>query len=618
MCGISGILTQDKNLNINSILETMLRCLQHRGPDDSGLHIQTTRSNNVIGLGNNRLAVIDLSTAGHQPMQDPESKNWIVHNGEIYNFLELREYLHMKGHQFRSRTDTEVILKAYTEWGIGCLEHFKGMFAFAIWDDQKQCLWLARDRLGVKPLYYYQNENTFIFSSEIRSLLTSRCIPKTLSPTGIDTYLALGGVREPWTIIDQVYSLPAGYHAILNDDKLTLHPYWSPPELTNREYSFWPRERIVGRLRDLLAESIRMRLLSDVPLGIFLSGGVDSSSIVSLATHNSSSMPTTISIVFNEREYSEAGSIQLVAKHFNTRHSEILLTSEEMVRSLPHALAAMDQPSFDGINTYFVSKSARQAGMTVVLSGIGGDELFGGYPSFQWAPRLEKLKTNTPAWMRKVVHNVIKAGLKNNSRSQKLQQWFGDQNYYNQAYYLVRELFSPDVRQLLIPELKSTSGYHPSVKVCNDQFNQISILELTDYLKNVILRDSDSMSMAHSLEIREPFLDHQIIEFLLSLPGNIKTQGSIRKSLLVEAIDNLPSEITHRKKQVFHLPFRYWLRGPLKNEVQETLCEPNRYLHTIFDTAAASNIWLNFQEDLTSWVRPWSLYVLRKWVHQNL
>ncbi|NPV76926.1 MAG: asparagine synthase (glutamine-hydrolyzing) [Anaerolineae bacterium] len=618
MCGISGIITGNSNLDIRTIVSSMTGKLYHRGPDDAGCHFQSILGGRSLGIGNTRLPIIDLTPAGHQPMPDNSTGNWIVYNGEIYNFLELRNLLEKKGHRFISATDTEVILKAYSEWGRECLRWFRGMFSFALWDEHENLLWLVRDRLGVKPLYYYHKGDLLIFASEVRALLASGCISKTLSLEGIDSYLALGGVRDPWTIIREVYSMPAGSYGIYKDNKFTLHTYWSPPQEINDQYSGWAREKIVQKLREKLFESVHLRLLSDVPLGIFLSGGVDSSSIVSLAMENGRQTPRTVSITFKEEEYSEARSIQLVSRYFHTDHSEVLLTSEEMVNALPAALAAMDQPTFDGINTYFVSRSARQIGLTVVLSGIGGDEIFGGYPSFHWAPLLETFRNLTPAWLGKLAGAVIKASLKNNSRSQKLQRWFEEQEDYTQSYYLIRELFSPENRQLLIPGLTQNRNNTKNGLHSQDQFNQISILELTDYLRNILLRDSDCMSMAHSLELREPYLDHHLVEFLLSLPGEVKAQGAVPKSLLVEAIGNLPPDITRRKKQVFHLPFKHWLHGSLQGEMEAALLTSDQGKLSVFDTNIAQDIWQDFLEERTSWVRPWALYVLRKWVNNNL
>ncbi|MCC6147937.1 MAG: asparagine synthase (glutamine-hydrolyzing) [Anaerolineaceae bacterium] len=617
MCGISGILTDNDSLNIQEIVYLMTEKLRHRGPNDIGHHFQKIRGG-VLGLGNTRLSILDLTAAGHQPMLDTPTGNRIVYNGEIYNFLDLKHLLKTKGHTFTSGTDTEMILKAYSEWGIECIHRFRGMFSFALWDEQKNLLYLVRDRLGVKPLYYYQQQGLLMFASEVRALLASGCISKELSPEGLDSYLALGGVRDPWTIIHQVFAMPAGCFATYQDTELKITSYWHPPNEIDEQYTDWKREKIIQQLREKLTESVQLRLVSDVPLGIFLSGGVDSSSIVSLATDGLKQAPHTVSIIFNERDYSEAGSIQLVARHYQTRHSEVLLTSSEMVNILPQALAAMDQPTFDGINTYFVSKAARETGLTVVLSGIGGDEVFGGYPSFRWTPLLEKFRATAPSWLGQLVRTALKASFKNNSRTYKIVRWLESPQDYPQAYSLIRELFSPDNRQLLIPGLPPAVGNMEAGLISQDKFNQVSILELTDYLRNIIVRDSDCMSMAHSLELREPFLDHQLVEFLLSLPGNIKSKGNVPKSLLVEAIGNLPPEIIHRKKQVFHLPFKHWLGGSLKPELEDILLNPNSLNPRFFNPETTGIIWNNFLEGKTSWVRPWYLYVLQKWISTNL
>lgn len=624
MCGIVGSLVLDC-CPIKPHLENMTLALSHRGPDDAGMELLAAGNNGYrLGLGHRRLAILDLSPAGHQPMQDPDTGNLIVFNGEVYNFQDIRHELEGQGDRFRSQTDTEVILKAYARYGLECLHRLRGMFAFGLWDAQQQRLFLARDRLGIKPLYYYHTSDRFLFSSEVRGLLASGLVPRQLSLAGLDSYLGLGAVQGPLTMIEHVYALPAGHYGICQDGKFTVHTYWKLPTQVNEEWEHRPRRKIVEHLRELLEESIRLRLISDVPLGAFLSGGVDSSAIASLMTRASPMPPQTVSIVFPEQEFSEAPYMRLIAQRFGSVHREIVLTAEELLETLPEALAAMDQPTFDGINTYIVSKYTRQGGLTVALSGVGGDELFGGYPSFLWAPRLERLRQWVPSPLKYGAAALIQHALRHNDRARKLGRWFQDRELGNSAYFLVRELFSPGDRRHLVPVLNSDVG-QPNGAVLDesaslDNWNRVSALELSHYMRNVLLRDTDNMSMAHGLEVRLPFLDHRLVEFLLSLPGDVKVAGNQPKALLVEAIGDLPPEIVSRRKQGFTLPFSMWLRDQLKEEVEAVLLDASGTgaLGEILDRTAVHDIWKRFLSGKGVWVRPWALYVMQQWCARHL
>jgi asparagine synthase (glutamine-hydrolysing) len=624
MCGIVGSLVLDC-CPIKPHLENMTLALSHRGPDDAGMELLPAGNNgHRLGLGHRRLAILDLSPAGHQPMQDPDTGNLIVFNGEVYNFQDIRRELEGQGHRFRSQTDTEVILKAYARYGLKCLHRLRGMFAFCLWDAQRQRLFLARDRLGIKPLYYYHTSDRFLFSSEVRGLLASGLVPRQLSLAGLDSYLALGAVQDPLTMIEHVYALPAGHYGIWQDGKFTVHTYWKLPTQVNEEWEHRPRRKIVEHLRELLEESIRLRLISDVPLGAFLSGGVDSSAIASLMTRASPMPPQTVSIVFPEQEFSEAPYMRLIAQRFGSVHREIVLTAEELFETLPEALAAMDQPTFDGINTYIVSKYTRQGGLTVALSGVGGDELFGGYPSFLWAPRLERLRQWVPGPVKYGVGALFQQALRHNDRARKLGRWFQDRDLDGCAYFLVRELFSPGDRRYLVPVLNSDVG-QPNRAVLDesaslDNWNRVSALELSHYMRNVLLRDTDNMSMAHGLEVRLPFLDHRLVEFMLSLPGDVKVAGNQPKALLVEAIGDLPPEIMSRRKQGFTLPFSMWLRDQLKEEVETVLLGTvgAGAFREVLDQTAVHGTWRRFLSGKGVWVRPWALYVMQQWCARHL
>ncbi len=337
----------------------------HRGPNDEGYYLKGS-----VGLGHRRLSVIDLSAAGHQPMSNQDGSVWIVHNGEVYNFRELRKELEGKGYCFRSNTDTEVILHLYQDCGQNCLERLNGMFAFAIWDVRKCKLILARDRLGIKPLYYYFDRGKLLFASEVRALLASGHVPRKLSLQALSSYLMLGAVQEPLAIVEEIYVLPAGHYAIWQDGKFIIKSYWKLPEEINEDLVRASKEEILEQLGELLEDSVRLRLVSDVPLGVFLSGGIDSSAILALMSQVSDIPPQTVSVVFQEEKFSEAPYARMAAEKFKTEHKEVLLTAKDMINELPKSIAAMDQPTFDGVNTYIVSKYTKEAGLTVALSGV--------------------------------------------------------------------------------------------------------------------------------------------------------------------------------------------------------------------------------------------------------
>lgn len=618
MCGVAGYCTRnlDQGDGAYSLIGKMLTSLRHRGPDDEGSDM--VRGDEwLIALGSRRLAIQDLSPAGHQPMTDARTGNCLVFNGEIYNFRELRKELEARGRTFRSHTDTEVLLQAYAEWGVGCLQRLRGMFAIALWDAKEHHLLLARDRLGEKPLYYCEQSGNFFFASEIRSLLGSGLIPPKSSIAGVNTYLATGAFQEPHTVLEDVWMLPAGHFALWKRGLLTVHPYWSLDTTENYAESPLSRAEAVRRIREALEDAVRIELISDVPLGAFLSGGIDSSAIVALMSRVSGRSPMTVSITFPEQEYSEASFQRLIAEKYRTKHTEVCLTGEDFLKELPSAIAAMDQPTFDAVNTYVVSSHTRATGLKVALSGLGADELFGGYTSFQTAPRLAALRKYVPGPVAPLVGRAIRTKLQDSDRARKLDRWLRMTDRTEDPYYLVRELFGPEERRRLAPALASETWPPPEATEKNtDWFKHVSVRELSGYMRNVILRDTDTMSMAHGLEVRVPFLDHRLVELILSLPSEFHQSGRRPKALLLDALGpGLPDAIARRGKQGFVLPFATWLRGPLRADVEATLLGTSQAdpLSDYLRRDAVAEVWNRFQRGQSSWVRPWALYVLKKW-----
>jgi asparagine synthase (glutamine-hydrolysing) len=385
MCGIAGIVTSNSGINVAPRLDSMVCSLAHRGPDSRGM-ITRTVGNWKVGLGHTRLAILDLSEAGHQPMVSGGANHWITYNGEVYNFGALRSELAIDSGEWRSSTDTEVILKAYGRWGTDTLAKLRGMFAFGIWDERKRRLLLTRDAFGIKPLYFYQSRDTLVFASEIRALLESGLVPRKLNRQGIASYLETGSCKAPLTIIDGVRSLlPGDYVSVeVNDELRVTHASFLSETYTEPCERGLPKDRAAAaaELFEVLKESVRLHLVSDVPLGVFLSGGVDSSALVALMKEVSPERPKSFSVVFSEAEFSEGVFARMVADQFGTDHHEIHLSEQRLLEWLPAGLESMDQPTMDGLNTYVVSKATKEAGITVALSGLGGDELFAGYPSF--------------------------------------------------------------------------------------------------------------------------------------------------------------------------------------------------------------------------------------------
>jgi asparagine synthase (glutamine-hydrolysing) len=597
MCSIAGIFGRGEQ----EVVVRMNEAQRHRGPDDQGV----VQCGNVV-LGNTRLAIIDTSAAGHQPMHDPETGNWITYNGETYNFKELRREL---GGEWASNTDTEVVLRAYRRWGADAFRRLRGMFALAIWDNQRKRLILARDPLGIKPLYYYAAKDQLIFASELRALLASGLVPRRLSAAGLDSYLANGSVAAPLTIIDGVRQLLPGHYLESVEFKEIEFAVPRSDEVPDC------RDEAVARLRAGLEESVRAHLVSDVPLGVFLSGGMDSSALVALMSRISEQRPKTFSVVFDEATFTEAPFSRAVAARFQTDHTEITLNEDRLLSILPEALAAIDQPTMDGINTFVVSQAVKNAGITVALSGLGGDELFAGYPSFRRALKLHSLSRTA----RRVLRAALSVVRNGSVQRHKFRQLMNSEGTPADVYRIPRRLFSKGWGgpRRAAPTITPGWGRHPV-----DVVNEISRLELSGYMSNTLLRDTDAMSMAHSLEVRVPFVDTRLVDYVLSLPGAWKLNHGTKgpKPLLADALaDLLPRDFLARPKMGFTLPFERWLQQNLRTEVSSVLEDASMLSVPALNSAAVQKLWRNFLQKprAVGWSRPWSLYVLAKWCEIN-
>ena len=625
MCGIFGIVSRQSEIS-RELLAGALESLAHRGPDSSGSFVHNADDVSV-GFAHTRLSIIDLSPLGNQPMQDPLTRNWITFNGEIYNYRELRRELESAGASFQSHSDTEVILAAYRIWGEHCVSRLEGMFAFALWDASHKRLLLARDPLGIKPLYYFQSGQTFLFASEVRTLLQTGLVPRKLDPAGVLSYLAFGSVYEPWTIVDGVSVVPPGHVSVLEDGVLRSREYWSPLHALHEPAQSTKKngDETTRHLPEVLHDAVLSHLVSDVPVGVFLSGGIDSSSLVAVMSR-AGVRASTFSLVFWEQEFNEAAHSREVAERFGTDHHEILVSQQDALSNLPEALAAMDQPTIDGINTWLVSAKARAAGVKVALTGLGADEMFAGYSNFRRVPRMERLAARLaklPALARRPAAASIALLAGKSDRNRKLAALASGSNTIY-PYFLVRSLFTPQERQLLYAdeaaESKLDAMLSDSVSAASDldPINRVGYLESRWYMTNTLLRDSDFMSMAHGLELRVPFLDRALVESCFRIPGAEKLKGPLPKNLLLSSLGvELPIDIVKRPKRGFTLPFEKWLRADLKSTVEIALMKDD-HGGTGLNRDAVQQTWKNFLEGETSWSRPWSLFVLRRWCEQNI
>lgn len=618
MCGIAGVVSVGREPEDHRVkLERMNDAIAHRGPNDSGIFVESG-----VALGHRRLAIIDLSAAGHQPMQSADGRFVLVFNGEIYNFRELRPQL---DYPFRSHSDSEVLLAAWQRWGRDCIDRLVGMFAFAVWDRELRELHLVRDRLGIKPLYYHLDSGQIIFASEVRAILASRMIPGKLNSAALTDYLRYQCVHHPQTIVEGVQSLAPGTHLRFAADGATARRYWSP--LHPRELDDTSIRGVRKSVFDALLKAVERRLVADVPFGAFLSGGIDSSAIVALMSQVTDKV-STFSVTFAEKEFSEARYARVIAEKFRTSHHEIQLSPKDFLRLLPEALDRMDHPSGDGPNTYVVSKVTKDAGITMALSGLGGDELFAGYPIFRQCSRLARMQWLNwfPCRVRAAMGKVLQT-VRPGIASTKIASVLGQPKVSALAAYpFYRQVFlDGQVRELLSAEYQHT---HPAESVFGELFaagdfeslpllSRVSVAEMTTYMHDVLLRDTDQMSMAHALEVRVPFLDHELVELVLGIPDHIKYPHTPKQLLTDSLGDLLPAEIVNRPKMGFALPFVHWMKRELRGFCEERLQRLST--RPQFNGQTVQRYWSDFLTGnrAMSWSRVWSLVVLEHWLERN-
>ena len=625
MCGINGFISQSfSQEQKKQLVQKMNIRLAHRGPDNDSVW-----SNELISLGHRRLSIIDLSAESNQPFISNDKRFIIIYNGELYNYKDLKLELQRTAqgtndspYFFKTNSDTEVILAAYIRWGNQCLQCFNGMYAFAIFDTQLNKLFIARDRVGVKPLYYYYGDEGFMFSSEIRPIIHSGIKKFSVNKNVLAEFVMYQTIFAPNTIVKGIKLLMPGHFLEFENFKASISQYYDFNKISTTSDSL-NYSQICNKVNELLTHSVQQRLVADVPFGAFLSGGIDSSAVVGLMSKVSTEKIQTFNISFDESEFSESKYAQLIAKKFNTQHHEIKLTPADFLKQLPEALDAIDHPTGDGPNTYIVSKATKQAGISMALSGIGGDELFAGYDVFKRMHQLQKKSwlNTVPKFGRQIVGAIVQQQKKSVSGN-KIAELLSEKTInFNTAYPLNRTIFT---KKELSTLLKKADAFYDIDKIIsqipqhkNHLLSAVSLAEINTYLQNVLLRDADQMSMAVALEVREPFLDYKLIDFVLSVNDEHKFPHSPKKLLTDSLGDLLPPEIINRTKMGFTLPWQHWLKNDLK-----TFCEKNIIEFSNYDFCIkinVQNLWQRFlaNDKTVTWSRIWHLVVLNNWLNQN-
>ncbi|GAB5558170.1 MAG: asparagine synthase (glutamine-hydrolyzing) [Schleiferiaceae bacterium] len=604
MCGILGqrssILDQDRFSQALSLIE-------HRGPDNTGME-------RVAGdclLGHTRLSIIDTSALGNQPMALRDDGVTVVFNGEIYNYQELQEDLKKEGVKFYSHSDTEVILQLYKRKGPQFVNALRGIFAIGIYDQQSEKLYVYRDRLGVKPLYFYNRNGEFAFSSEVKSIKS--LFPNiSLNMNAIASFLRLGSVASPSSVFNEIEMVEPGHYLEVDKNNSVVATRYYFQDYTPNSLSY---EENVAQVREGVMDAVKSRMVSDLPVGAFLSGGIDSSIVVAAMRKHSNQNLSTFSIDFSEGSFSEGSIAQLVANRYETNHHREVVTSDDFKKEFFNILNSIDSPTVDGVNTYFVSKFTKEQGITVALTGNGGDEIFGGYPSFEHYQKLLSVQSKIPGGLRSLIGSFSNLPL--SDRYRKLFDFMGSKgNPQVNSYFAVRGMINPS----LLKELVTFDFQESYISDLQSQFNdcdfysfenEVSYLESNAYMLNQLLRDSDNMSMKHALELRVPLLDQKLVSTVNQIPGKYK-HG---KRLLIDAFSaDLPEEVYNRKKQGFTFPFEVWMRGEMANEVKELFFLPN----TLLNPKVLDKMWKDFMNKKLSWSRIWTVVVLNYYLKHNL
>ena len=623
MCAICGIIDWGRRRGEvrESLIRKMCQVVRHRGPDDEGIHVDQSGEGRIsLGLGHRRLSIIDLET-GHQPMTNEDQSAWIVANGEVYNFQELARDLKARGHVFRTRTDTEVILHLYEEKGSDCLPDLRGMYAFAIWDKRQRQLFLARDRLGQKPLFYSAGKERFIFASDLKSILQVPGVKREVDPEAIDAFLSLQYIPSPGTIFPDIKKLPPAHYLIWRDGRINIKRYW---DLSFREKTRLKESECLEKISELARESTKMRLISDVPLGAFLSGGVDSTLVVGLAAGLTKEPVKTFSIGFPERTHNELRYARLAGKRHHTDYREFLV-KPEAAEVLPQLVWHYGEPFGDSsaLPTYYVAKVTSEF-VKVALNGDGGDESFGGYARYR-AVKLAGYYDRLPPVMRKVLPRWFPGGpnlprlLRRAKRFQgalslpppvRYARWIGIFDEERK-----RNIYSAGMRARVEP-LQGISHLLSAYERADgpDFLDRTFYVDITTYLPGALLVKMDVATMANSLEARAPFLDHKLMEFAATLPSSWKLRGMHTKYILKKALGELlPPEIRRRPKMGFGVPIGNWFRTDLKQYVRDILLDPRARQRGYFEPKMVERLLSEHFSGYPHEYRLWALLNLELW-----
>ena len=622
MCGINGVYNHQSLTDVENKVKQMNSLTKHRGPDFTDIYLDST-----VCLGHNRLAIIDLDSKSNQPFISNDENLVLVYNGEIYNFLELKKQL-SKSYKFKTESDTEIIIAAYNTWGIEMVYKFNGMFSFALWDKTKEELFLCRDRFGIKPLYYLEINQSIIFSSSLKAVNSLYAKDLNVKEDDLLDFIQYGTVHQPNTILERVKSVPRASFLKISNQETKIFEYWN---LFENTFLSKPVKEPLKNVEKLILESVENRLISDVPYGIFLSGGIDSSILVAAASKVSNQNTNTFSVVFKEKGFDERKFSRMMASKYKTNHFELELNPDDILHQIEEPFKFMDHPSVDGINTFFISKQVHQKGFKMALSGAGSDELFAGYPVFKQVFELENKKWlySFPPQLRNLFGKLLirqKQSLKSKKMAEILNLKLLQLPYF---YPIFRKIFTIDAISKLT-DIRNISYENYPYKWGLSEIDskkrgssyplisKISALEIETYLQNVLLRDADQMGMANSLEIRVPFLDHNLVEYVLSLPNELKFP-SYPKKLLIDSTNGwIPNEIIYRKKMGFVLPWENWMKNELRFFCEESILNLDYY--SAFNMGRVNSLWKDFLNGKpnVNWIQVWSLVVLGKWTSINL
>lgn len=620
MCGIAGFTQFSQPMGSMATLKAMGNAILHRGPDAGGEYL-----NEHVGLAHRRLSIIDLSAAGNQPMYSHDEQLVIVFNGEIYNFLELRAELEQQGYAFKTHTDTEVILALYHHHGEACLDRLNGMFAFALWDKQQQKLFIARDRIGKKPLYYFQQHGRFAFASEIKALLTLPEIPRDIRLDAVYDFFAYQYVPDPKSIFKHIHKLPPGHYMTVAAHGIKIQQYW---DVSFKQVSQNNETELTEELLELATRCTKRRMVSDVPLGAFLSGGIDSSGVVAMMARNSEKPVITCSIGFDEKRFNETEFARIVAEKYNTDHHEFTV-HQNVAENLEKIVRFFDEPFADPslVPTYFVSELARQQ-VTVAIAGDGGDEVFAGYEKYSIDAIENRLRTRFPGWLRKKVFPKLANLLaKSNATVCRKGNTLLTSLSVDPAmgFYLTNaQIDDRHWNSLVKPQIRNQLGdYHPSRLTTEiyahadgpDHLAKILYTDMKTYLPGGILVKVDRMSMANSLEVRAPLLDKEIIEFAASMPSDMKFHQGEKKHILKQAFKRLlPDEILYRKKMGFSVPLASWLRDEIKELAEEYLFTKSKGIQQFFEMQEVRKLWEEHQNSKADHsAMLWSMLMFQMW-----